>query len=99
MSRQPLGLSANHCTTGAKEGVWVQITAAFTTLFFVKEAAEAAPQGETSPTKLLISLILVENAHYRCCSPGILSPSFPGAAFAVLFLSAERIQLMRALVS
>jgi hypothetical protein len=43
---------ADHRSIGAKEGVWVQITAAFG-FFFVKEAAEAAPQGETSPTIII----------------------------------------------
>jgi hypothetical protein len=39
-----------------QEGVWVQIAAAFPILFFVKKAAEAAPQGETSPTiKILLN--------------------------------------------
>jgi hypothetical protein len=52
LSRQPLSLPANHVCTGAKEGVWVRITGAFLVSFIVKEAPEAAPQGETSPTKV-----------------------------------------------
>jgi len=47
--------SCNQWHTGATpEGVWVQITAAFLLSVFVKEAAEAAPQGETSPTGILL---------------------------------------------
>jgi len=33
------------------KGVWAQIAAAFQISFLVKEAAEAAPQGDTSPTR------------------------------------------------